>query len=55
MSQEAGHPIFKGNIQHFDLRKDDTALRLHSRRAALLNTGKPGQRQDNLYGKDKII
>lgn len=46
MSQDAGHVIFKGNIQHFDLKKDDTALGLHSQSAALhwktrTGTGQP--------------
>lgn len=35
MCLEAGHPISKGNIQHFDLKEDDTALELHSQSAAL--------------------
>lgn len=35
MYLEAGHPISKGNIQHFNLKEDDTALELHSQSAAL--------------------
>lgn len=38
MSQVGGHLVFEGNTQLFDLKKDDTVLRLQSRSAALLNT-----------------
>lgn len=52
MSQEAGHLIFKGNIQHFDLKKDGTALGLHSWSSALhwktrTETGQPLWKRPN--------